>query len=793
VLVLSIDTAGAVVDASAASDDVFATAAKAAAKGLRFRPAQRTDPAGVMTAVAARIKFKYRFAPPSPVLVVQLKNAESSAPLANTTVTIVGSDGMERMGATDAQGALRMTDLPPGKVTIRVAAADFEPMATDETLSFAEETALTLRPSPVKKPPTAEAALKPAEEAPEEVNVVGVRPPREVVKRTLKAEEIAQIPGTNGDALRAVQNLPGVARPPPFLGQLVVRGSNNEDTVIYVDGTPIPLVYHFGGLSSVIPTESTEKFDFYPGNFSAVYGRGMGGVVDITTRSPKQDKFHAMAQIDFIDARLAVEAPLGKGWSFRAAGRRSYFDAWLGPVLEAANAGVSTLPRYYDGQVAIEKAWSKDHTLRFSFFGADDAFKATTSAGGNDGSSGGSIGLATAFWRLQALYKNKLSENVELRVVGAWGRDIIDLGFGAGAIRTASYPGSLRAEVTNKVVQGVRANTGIDLLLSPYTLQARLPLDFGPGQSGVPGGRYLTSENDGTRLFGGAYTEWEIMPTSGTRIVPGIRADYTSTTEKLDLAPRINVRQVLIPGEKETALKGGVGLFYQPPDARESDPVFGEPGLKSKRSIQADVGVDQSFSEHLKLQTDVYYKTLDNLVVQNRGQVGQGRSFGFEGMLRFQGHPRFFGWASYTLSRSERRDGDKEPWQTFANDQTHILTVLGSYELGRGWRIGSRFRLISGNPYSEFRRGSYDSTVGAYLGATANLANTERAPLFHQLDVRVDKVWQFQHWKLALYIDIQNVYNHRSVEGVSPNYDYTTSSRTQGLTILPSFGLRGEL
>ena len=66
-----------------------------------------------------------------------------------------------------------------------------------------------------------------------------------------------------------------------FSGQLVVRGSAPEDTTIFVEGVDVPLVYHFGGVSSVIPTELLEKIDFYPANYSSVYGRGMGGMVDV--------------------------------------------------------------------------------------------------------------------------------------------------------------------------------------------------------------------------------------------------------------------------------------------------------------------------------------------------------------------------------------------------------------------------------------------------------------------------------------------------------------------------------
>ena len=43
-----------------------------------------------------------------------------------------------------------------------------------------------------------------------------------VTKRTLEQRELSRIPGTNGDALRSIQSLPGVARPPGLAGLLLV-------------------------------------------------------------------------------------------------------------------------------------------------------------------------------------------------------------------------------------------------------------------------------------------------------------------------------------------------------------------------------------------------------------------------------------------------------------------------------------------------------------------------------------------------------------------------------------------
>src|SRR5690606_14884935 len=193
-----------------------------------------------------------------------------------------------------------------------------------------------------------------------EIIVTGERPPREVTRRTLARRELTKIPGTSGDALRSLPSLPGVARPPASAGLLIVRGSAPQDTNIFIDGALVPIVYHFGGLSSVVPTEMLEKIDFYPGNFSARYGRVMGGIVDVGLRSPRNDAFHGMVQLDLIDARAMVEGPIpwtDKKWTFAAAGRRSWLDAWLGPALDAAGAGVTQAPRYYDYQFMVERKW----------------------------------------------------------------------------------------------------------------------------------------------------------------------------------------------------------------------------------------------------------------------------------------------------------------------------------------------------------------------------------------------------------------------------------------------------
>ena len=102
---------------------------------------------------------------------------------------------------------------------------------------------------------------------------------RDQVKRTLSKKSAAIQPGAGSDPIRAVQNLPGVNRAQGFTSQVIIQGSAPEDTRYTIDGHEIPLIFHFGGLSSVFNPDLTESFDFLSAGYQSNYGRAMGGLL----------------------------------------------------------------------------------------------------------------------------------------------------------------------------------------------------------------------------------------------------------------------------------------------------------------------------------------------------------------------------------------------------------------------------------------------------------------------------------------------------------------------------------
>lgn len=740
--------------------------------------------------------------------------ASTESPLPGVSVTVIDGLGMEYEALTDAEGKWRIEAMAPGVYQLKIAPEGFVAIESEERIVAGEATDITFRILP--------------QSTETEVFVRGERPPREVTRRTLERREIQRIPGTSGDALRSIQSLPGVARPPGLAGFLIVRGSAPEETGTFIDGAEVPLIYHFGGLSSVVPTELLDQLDFYPGNFSVRYGRFRGGIVDASLRKPdtdcygeygaatdKQGCYHGMLQADLIDTRALVQGPVfgSDDWSFAVAGRRSWIDTWLKPVLESAGSNVTTAPVYYDYQAIVERNKGPNDKLSFRFFGSDDRLELLiNNPAAEDPGFGGNLRFSTSFLRGQALYQKALTRDTNLDTMVSVGKQNINFQLGGNLrFELESYPVDIRSEIGHRFHETAKLNVGLDFQTGSFEVFVRAPpppregeAAAGPLATSVP----LETSSSGTLFRPAWYSDIEWQPHKRVRVVPGVRFDYARDSGHADVSPRLNARYRLILPEEEfwfgkalgTTLKAGVGKYTQPPQFQETDSIFGTPGVESNHSMHYAAGIEQDLTEKIEVSVEGYYKDFYNSVSRNPDETtgvyvydnqGSGRVIGMETFLKYKADERFFGWVTYTLSQSLRSDCDGCELRKFQYDQTHNLIMLGSYRLGRGWEIGSRFRVVSGPLVTPVVGAIFAGDAGTYIRLPGE-SFSRRLPLFHQLDVRVDKLWQFRTWRLSTYVDIQNVYNNAAKEDLLYNYDASQEAYQTGLPILPSLGMRGE-
>ena len=156
---------------------------------------------------------------------------ETGDPLANATVRLVETG---RRALTDENGEFRFDILPPGDYTLSVVAVGYALLEEGNVAA-------------VKSGETIEVKiyLAPVKLTLDEVEVRSSSIPATVGKQSVGIMEIKRIPGSAGDALRALQALPGIGVANDFDGQLYIRGGSPDDNRFYLDRAPLFYPYHF--------------------------------------------------------------------------------------------------------------------------------------------------------------------------------------------------------------------------------------------------------------------------------------------------------------------------------------------------------------------------------------------------------------------------------------------------------------------------------------------------------------------------------------------------------------------
>ena len=812
VLTVTLGADGSVTEAAVTQPmgNGFDEAAVTAMKQYRFTPAE-------VDGVPAPIQMLYqvRFVLAVPDAGTPAAGGEMAIPRATLKGTLVARGSRTRV----PNGTVQCVDQPDagealsddkGLFSLRVAAghcksvaqaAGFETFNAEETLAADETTEVIyyLIPKAIGF----------------ETVVRAKRDRKEVVRRTFERQELQKVPGSFGDPVRVIQNFPGVARAPFLLGQLIVRGASPAQTLTYMDGVEIPLLFHLGAGPSVVNGEFLDKVDFFPGGFGSRYGRAVGGVVDVTTRQGASDTYHGVAKVDLQDSSLFFEMPITEGVSIAAAARRSYIDAILPLVLPKDPEGgtLLILPTYWDYQVRLDAGDPKGKPSRNNYslmaFGSDDLLKVIATGGGRNRDV--SLDVHTRFHRLVGNGAFRRGKST-YKITPYLGYDNATFAFGTTQLVADTYAVGLRADYTYEANKWFTLRLGTDSRWDHIAGKAELPVFSGTQYVAFPGAQPATEQQHIERQLNAVdaalYLETDFKIGKLT-LTPGIRGSFAHVHGQRRWAadPRLWAQLEIT---EWTQLKGSVGLYTQPPAPVNLEPApFGTPSLVHEKAFQASLGVVQKLTDNINIDLTGYYnRRFDNVVqpgprtVNDDGSVtvdrysndGLGRAYGLEVMLRHEVTEHFFGWLSYTFNRSEeRRAGTEDPYVLTGFDQTHILTLVGSYRIGKGWEVGARFRYATGNPKTPVAH-DYDLYQADSNRFTAQFGDfrSSRVKPFHQLDLRIDKSFAFKLWTLTVFLDIQNLYNAQNVEASIFDYRFRQEFEVPGVPFLPVLGLKGS-
>ncbi|MEE2755448.1 MAG: TonB family protein [Myxococcota bacterium] len=683
---------------------------------------------------------------------------------------------------TDEAGRFSFENVPAGTIVVSIDQTDFFPIKSEETVSKGKETDVTY--------------FVERKSFDDSVVVVGKRVKKDVVKRTIRIEEIRLIPGTNGDALSVIQNLPGAARTPFGNTDLILRGGGR--TQAYLNQQLIPIPFHFGGLRSTVSSALISDIQIYPSNFGVEYGRINGGVVNVQLREPRRDAIHGFVEADVFDAGLLLEMPVGDSGGLAIAFRRSYFDAILAVALPADSAvSLPTAPRYYDAQILYTNNHGR-HAYKILAYGSSDRVVALLSeANENNPQARGNARLALEWVGGQLEWRYRFSPNLNNTLNLSYLTTSTEASFGSTVDLDFLFHQVLVRDTLNWTLSDrfkLRVGLDADILWSQIDAYG----SGGPPKEGQPtnaSGLEETIGIDLTDFLPSPATWLELQAKWGPVLfVPGLRLDYLAPTDEYILQPRVTTRWQTT---EDLVLKAGYGFYAQTPEGDEFNEGLGNPNIKSERGWHLSAGAEYKFTDSLGFDGSIFYKDFDRLVRRVDDQTvrvdnqGVGRAYGLELLLRQTLTSRFFGWIAYTLQRSERRDSPTERWRLFDTDQTHNLILVAQYKLTRKWTLGLRFRYVTGNPDTPVEGTIYEADADRFVPLYGD-TNSERFDDFHQLDLRIDREWTFDTWRLTAYLDVRNVYNRANASARTYNYDYSESMPRFEIPVVPSFGLRGE-
>jgi hypothetical protein len=424
---------------------------------------------------------------------------------------------------------------------------------------------------------------------------------------------------------------------------------------------------------------------------------------------------------------------------------------------------------YWDYQVQASYPLGRRDTLSVLAFGGYDLFRAPQASPNS--------GAELSFHRVDVRWARQLSGSSTLRVAVTGGADRA-----AGANTESSFVTDrslrVRSEFSQRLSQRATLSAGLDARLDRFGLSPnRRNLDY-PDYA-----RLFPARTD---ITAGSYLAFQLEPSPGIRLAPGLRADVYSSggVTAFGVDPRASAEFVV---SRKLRLEQSLGLAHQRPAFTAQVP--GAQIADLSRGLQWALlwssGLKLKLPLDLLASATVFRTAYFNAV----DPIGGGRDFtidrtapdrratiaaaGLELRLSRPVSKRLGGFISYTLSRSEQSSGLQKSPSGF--DRTHVLQTALSYEVGKNFRIGARTVFYTGVPELN-------------LQGAPHFTGSRRGSPFFRLDLRAEKRFRLGasgYW--GLIAEILNATSTREV--IRLDCGEICRERSAGPVVLPSIGV----
>ncbi len=270
----------------------------------------------------------------------------------------------------------------------------------------------------------------------------------------------------------------------------------------------------------------------------------------------------------------------------------------------------------------------------------------------------------------------------------------------------------------------------------------------------------------------------------------GVDKNLIRAKPKFRLSPRIHLS---FPITDQGIIRFSYGHFYQNPtfasiyvNPRFEDynfttvPTFGNPNLQPERSIQYEMGLQQQFTEDLKVDLTIFYKDVNDLLQTRRVYAGEvaatkeynvitnisyanAKGFTISFLKRPSRNGIFSATLDYTFQVAEgaydnplslavdTRSGHvtEQKFVPLNHDRTHVLNGTLTLNKRNNWLFSAIASIWTGTPYTP--------ALPSSVKDVRFEVNSARRPVTTNLDVRLEKFFHFGKVRFSLFMYIENL------------------------------------
>jgi TonB family protein len=726
---------------------------------------------------------------------------------------------------TDSLGRFSFFSLPAGTIRIKIIASGYKPVRSKVC---------------IKKGVLVRQSIWMERDSynDNEIVVYGRAEDEEIQSYDVGAKELKRVAGFNGEAVRLLQALPGVSRPVFGGNEIIVRGSDNNDSRFYLDGIEMPYLYHemswdFLMYRGILNTDALQSASLYPGGWGVGHGNAIGGIIDFRTRSAQQDRWHGSLDLNVKGVNLLFETPLGKNAGIIGSFRGNFlFDEVGFFKRHVLGEKESSLQDYWDYSLRFDWQIAPSHHITITTIGANDTLyqfnplweKASKHDPSQESQSSGqdmTMGIAAWNWTISPKLANVLTYGIRPTSYKEFYNGWSEYMYYADSKATRH---DVHDELKYTVHDGLSVTCGLDMRFEPFS-----------GMSNVYWQDTMYSYSSKS-MFGplAGYLSCEWKPLDKLTLTPGLRYDYYTQLdyngswlpEFWNYSSRIVNNHTRFSGDPSLRISGkyeldakhavtaSVGNYNESPDS-----IIMTTGLKkelvSEKGSQYTLGYEWKLNDLLSFDCQGYagtqwdkprWKTTEELVDNSSPYFatnGKARMEGLEMMLRHGQDNHFFGWLSYSLSYSQRYDYGENKWVEYDYNSLNNVQLVANWFFKGNRSFGLRFQYTDGYPYTPYTTQYYAATTFQYI-AKAGATNSRRHTPYFGLDLRCEKKFIFKRSMLTAYIEGERLFHllqyvkdkngnpvYHPGEYNRYNYDYS-GFETETIWPMGSLGLTWE-